>query len=154
MQQYSSSTPGLREAGLPFWCQLHPPPPSSVKSYDYDNCCSLVKICACNAAQDVDLDQVERIFNASKAAAKVPHSAVIEPLREGDVKRVDGVLDGEEMRWIQLGFKLIAEARPRPCKKIFLGALSIPSPSRILVDQHWRETCGNSNPLLWLKSSS
>ena len=71
--------------------------------------------CACNGVQDVDLDQVERIFNASKAAAKMPHSAVIEPLKEGDVKRVDGVLDGEELRWIQLGFKLIAEARSRAC---------------------------------------
>lgn len=70
------------------------------------------KIHACNGEQDVDFDQVERIFHASKAASKVSHSTVIEPLREGDVKRVDGVLDGEEMRWIQLGFKLIAEARP------------------------------------------
>lgn len=62
--------------------------------------------------QDVDTEQLQRIFDASKAAAKAPTSAVIEPLKEGDVKRVDGILDGEEMRWIQLGFKLIAEVRP------------------------------------------
>ncbi|BDA40449.1 UDP-N-acetylglucosamine diphosphorylase 1 [Coccomyxa sp. Obi] len=61
--------------------------------------------------QEVDMDQLQRIFDASKAAAKAPTSAVIEPLHEGDVKRVDGVFDGEEMRWIQLGFKLIAEGR-------------------------------------------
>ena len=75
--------------------------------------------------QDVDTEQLQRIFDASKAAAKAPISAVIEPLQESDVKRVDSVLDGEEMRWIQLGFKLIAEVRPdhtpiatRPCNSV------------------------------------
>lgn len=62
--------------------------------------------------QDVDFEHVEHIYEASKEVAKAASSGVVEPLREGDVKRVDGMLDGEEMRWIQLGFKLIAEARP------------------------------------------
>ncbi len=60
-------------------------------------------------AQGIDLARVTKIFEASKAAAKAPSVAVIEPLAEEDVKRIDQVSDGEEMRWIHTGFKLIAE---------------------------------------------
>ena len=39
----------------------------------------------------------------------------ITPLQPGDVKCIDSVSDGEEMRWIRAGFKLIAQVRvPHP----------------------------------------
>lgn len=55
------------------------------------------------------MERVAKILEASKAAAKATSDAVIEPLAEEDVKRIDQVSDGEEMRYIQTGFKLIAE---------------------------------------------
>jgi hypothetical protein len=61
--------------------------------------------------QGLDLGHVKRIFEASQQALKDTAAARITPLRPSDVRRVDDISDGEEMRWGRLGARLIAEAR-------------------------------------------
>jgi hypothetical protein len=83
--------------------------------------------------QSIHLEYVARIFQASKTASKAPHDANVEPLAEGDVTRIDQVSDGEELRWIRVGFNLIAEVHstvspiPEPCYSVAcrLAALRI-----------------------------
>ena len=59
--------------------------------------------------QSLDMEHIRHIFSKSKEASEASTSAHITPLQPGDVKCIDDVSDGEEMRWIRTGFKLIAE---------------------------------------------
>ena len=71
---------------------------------------------ACAHDKELDLDHIDRIYAASKedaAKGASSPSAAITPLRPGDVRRVDDISDGEELRWMNLGFRLIAEASTR-----------------------------------------
>ena len=60
--------------------------------------------------QRLDLSHVEHVYQASKQSDKQPAGAAITPLQPTDVRRVDDISDGEEMRWGRLGARLIAEA--------------------------------------------
>ena len=62
-------------------------------------------------AQSLDLQHIKHIFEKSTEAAEASSSAQITPLQPGDVKCIDSVSDGEEMRWIRAGFKLIAQVQ-------------------------------------------
>ncbi len=59
--------------------------------------------------QSLDLEHIKHIFEKSTEAAQASSSTQIAPLQPGDVKCIDSVSDGEEMRWIRAGFKLIAQ---------------------------------------------
>ena len=59
--------------------------------------------------QSLDMEHIRHIFSKSKEASEASALAHITPLQPGDVKCIDDVSDGEEMRWIRTGFKLIAE---------------------------------------------
>ena len=59
--------------------------------------------------QSLDLQHIKHIFEKSTEAAEASSSTQITPLQPGDVKCIDNVSDGEEMRWIRAGFKLIAQ---------------------------------------------
>ena len=61
--------------------------------------------------QSLDMEHIKHIFSRSKEASEASTSAHITPLQPGDVKCIDDVSDGEEMRWIRTGFRLIAEVR-------------------------------------------
>ena len=61
--------------------------------------------------QSLDMEHIRHIFSKSKEASEASTSAHITPLQPGDVKCIDDVSDGEEMRWIRTGFKLIAQVR-------------------------------------------
>ena len=67
----------------------------------------------CHFMQSLDMEHIKHIYNRSKDASEASTNAHITPLQPGDVKRIDDVSDGEEMRWIRTGFKLIAEVRKR-----------------------------------------
>ena len=59
--------------------------------------------------QSLDLEHIRYILKKSKDAAEANSAAQISPLQPGDIKCIDDVSDGEEMRWIRAGFKLIAQ---------------------------------------------
>jgi len=56
------------------------------------------------------MEQLEASFAAERGAggAGAPQP---QPLADADVQRIDALSDGQEMRWIQTGFRLVAEAR-------------------------------------------
>ncbi|CAK0787940.1 hypothetical protein CVIRNUC_011162 [Coccomyxa viridis] len=64
-----------------------------------------------NDIQSLDMEHIRHIFSKSKEASEASTSAHITPLQPGDVKCIDDVSDGEEMRWIRTGFRLIAEGK-------------------------------------------
>lgn len=74
-------------------------------------CLLLRRAVLVHPAQALDLDQIDRIFQASRASDGKADPAAITPLRAADVRRVEDISDGEELRWFRLGFRLIAEAR-------------------------------------------
>ena len=57
----------------------------------------------------MDLDHIKHIFRKSKEAAEAGDGDQISPLQPADVKCIGDVSEGEEMRWIRSGFKLIAQ---------------------------------------------
>jgi len=59
--------------------------------------------------KSLDLEHIRYILKRSKEAAEANSAAQIAPLQPGDIKCIDDVSDGEEMRWIRAGFKLIAQ---------------------------------------------
>ncbi len=64
--------------------------------------------------QAVDTKQLEAAFAAALAAERSAGGAGApqpQPLADADVQRIDALSDGQEMRWIQTGFRLVAEAR-------------------------------------------
>lgn len=64
----------------------------------------------CGVLQAVDLGHLGASFAASQAAEREAGGAeAAEVLRDTDIQTMDSISDGEEMRWIQTGFRLVAE---------------------------------------------
>ena len=64
----------------------------------------------CGVLQAVDLDHLGASFAASQAAEREAGGAeAAEALTDGDIQTLDSISDGQEMRWIQTGFQLVAE---------------------------------------------
>ena len=58
----------------------------------------------------MDLDHLGASFAASQAAEREAGGAeAAEVLHVADIQTMDSISDGQEMRWIQIGFQLVAE---------------------------------------------
>ncbi|KAK9843554.1 hypothetical protein WJX81_008640 [Elliptochloris bilobata] len=62
--------------------------------------------------QAVDLEHLGASFAASEADKREAGGAEpAQPLQDADVQTIDGVSDGQELRWIKTGFRLVAEGK-------------------------------------------
>ncbi len=76
--------------------------------------------------QAADLEHLSASFAASQAAERAAGGAeAAQPLQDGDVQRIDALTDGQELRWTQTGFRLVAEVAPSVV--LFLGASMSPA---------------------------
>lgn len=67
----------------------------------------------CAVLQAVDVEHLSASFAASQAAERAAGSAeAAQPLQDADVQCIDAITDGQELRWIQTGFRLVAEVDP------------------------------------------
>ena len=58
----------------------------------------------------MDLDHLGASFAVYQAAEREAGGAeAAEALRDADIQTMDSISDGQEMRWIQTGFQLVAE---------------------------------------------
>lgn len=73
-----------------------------------------VIICCHRAVlQAMDLEHLCASFAASQAAERAAGGAeAAQPLQDADVQCIDALTDGQELRWIQTGFRLVAEVEP------------------------------------------
>ena len=87
---------------------------------------SIITCCHRAVLQAVDLEHLSASFAASRAAERAAGGAdAAQPLQDADVQCIDALTDGQELRWIQTGFRLVAEVEPSVV--FFLGATMSPA---------------------------